>query len=79
MVFVASHVIIGKLAVKLAKTAPIPSVTRIIGKAQQIIVEMEANNPKNGNNVSFILIILAINFNNIIAIICNDVGYFFVR
>lgn len=54
----ANHVIKGKLAVKLAKTAPIPNVTKIIGNAQQRIVETEVNNPKNESNDSFILIIL---------------------
>lgn len=53
----ANHIINGKLAVKLAKTAPIPRVTRIIGSAQQRIVEIEVNNPKNGSSDSFILII----------------------
>jgi hypothetical protein len=51
-------VIKGKLAVKLAKTAPIPKVTKIIGNAQHNIVEIEVNSPKNGNNDSFILIII---------------------
>ena len=70
MLFSVSHVMKVKLAVRLANTAPIPRVTKIMGKPQQRIVDIEANNPQNGNRYSFSLIIFfAVNSYYIIAII----------
>lgn len=42
----------------LAKLAPAPMATNIAGKAQHIKVELEANNDKKFEDLSFIVILL---------------------
>ena len=67
MAFSAKKIIKGKLLVKLAKAAPRPRVTKIIGKAQHKIVVKELNKARNVINLLFI----SNNFAKIIAIINN--------
>ena len=76
----ASHVIAGTLADKEAKVAPIPSVTKMIGKAQQNIVEREVNKLKNGKIMAFILFIIVLsgNLNHIVAIIHDGFCNFYI-
>lgn len=60
VVYSRRELIIGNAEVIEAKLAPIPNITKIIGNAQQKIVENELNNAKNVTIVSFFIDYLSI-------------------